>query len=117
MRHGGRLWPESSLISLSHSVQRHVLAETRSGIGSDRSNRYALNAPTSPMGHPFPLRSLRPRGRLPSPQRRKPARLIARCGAPLPETLATGPTPSKPPAVGLKATRKVATVTELPGHC
>jgi hypothetical protein len=47
MRHGGRLWPGSTLTSLSHSVHRNALAETRSGIGSDRSNGNAWNAPTN----------------------------------------------------------------------
>ena len=57
MRHRGRLWTGSTLTSLSHSVHRYVLEETRSGFGFDRSNRNAWNAPTSPMGHPFPLSS------------------------------------------------------------
>jgi hypothetical protein len=79
MRHGGRLWAGSTLTSLSHSVHRYALAETRSGIGSDRSNRSAWSAPISPMGHPFPLSSWSLRGTpsLPSVGENPPPRRLA----------------------------------------
>jgi hypothetical protein len=60
MRHGGRLWRGPTLTSLSHSMHRYALTETRFGIGSDRSNRNAWSAPTSPMGRPFPLSFVSP---------------------------------------------------------
>jgi hypothetical protein len=61
MRHGGTLWSGPSLSSLSHSLHRYSLAETRFGIGSDRPNRSAWSAPISPIGTSLPAELRIPR--------------------------------------------------------